>query len=280
MLNQSEKKIPILMYHSVSCSPSRRFKQFTVSPVEFTEQIAFLYHHHYTPITVTQLINARSNRSFILPERPIVLTFDDGFADFWTDALPVLRKYGFTATLYIPTAYINSTSQWLQQVGERTRPMLTWEQLAEISKSGIECGAHSHSHTKLDTLPHSLARNEILHSKIVLEDYLSKEIFCFAYPYGYSTARIRQMVLEAGFTSACAVRHAMSQVTDDPFSLARLMVRTHTSMLEYAALLMGRTLSPSTTLYQLYARARTPMWQLVRRCAASITLHLQERELA
>ncbi len=281
MLNQLEKKkIPIIMYHSISCSPNQRFKQFTVPPAVFAEQIAYLYNHQYTPITVTQLINARSQYRFLLPERPVVLTFDDGFADFLTDALPVLKRYGFFATLYIATAFINGTSLWLQKMGEGARLMLTWEQLAEISMSGIECGAHSHSHPQLDTLPRSVARDEILHSKERLEDHLGQEIFSFAYPYGYNTSRVRQLVREVGYTSACAVRHAMSSVTDDPFSLARLMVSANTNMEEYVALLTGRSSSLATAVYKIYTRTRTPVWQMARRCAASVTLYLRERRLA
>src|SRR5712692_2175905 len=151
MLNQHKKKIPILMYHSISWSSNSRFKQFTVPPVVFAEQMAYLYNHQYTPITVTQFINARSKNGFALPERPVVLTFDDGFADFFTEVLPVLKRYGFVATLYVATAFINGTSHWLQHIGEGARLMLTWDQLIEICASGVECGAHSHSHPQLDT---------------------------------------------------------------------------------------------------------------------------------
>ena len=280
MLNQHKKKIPILMYHSISWSSNSRFKQFTVPPVVFAEQMAYLYNHQYTPITVTQFINARSKNGFALPERPVVLTFDDGFADFFTEVLPVLKRYGFVATLYVATAFINGTSHWLQHIGEGARLMLTWDQLIEICASGVECGAHSHSHPQLDTLPHFIARDEIIRSKRLLVHYLCQEIFSFAYPYGYHTARVRQLVREAGYTSACAVRHAMSSVTDDPFSLARIMVRADSNIEEFAALLIGRSSSPAIAVYKIYARARTPVWQLVRRCAASATQYLQERRLA
>src|SRR6266571_451389 len=145
-----KRKIPILMYHSISQSAALKFKQFTVSPTAFANQIAYLYKQAYTPITVSQFIDMRSQESFALPERPVVITFDDGFADFYTEAFPVLKQYGFTATLYVATAFMNDTSRWLQRQGEATRPMLTWEQLTEISEYGIECGAHSHSHQHLD----------------------------------------------------------------------------------------------------------------------------------
>ena len=158
--------------------------------------------------------------------------------------------------------------------------MLTWEQLAEISSCGIECGAHSHNHRQLDTLPNPAAWDEIMQSKKLLEDHLRQEVFSFAYPFGYQSAQVRQLVREAGYTSACAVKHQMSSENDEAFSLARLMVSADTNMEEYVALLTGRSSSPATAVYKIYARTRTPVWQLVRRCAASVTLYLRERRLA
>jgi len=274
------KKMPILMYHSISCNASSRFRQFRVSPALFAEQMAYLHQQAYTPMTVTQYVRAQFQRGSALPERPIVLTFDDGVADFFTAALPVLTQHNFTATLYVPTAFVGGTRRWLQHEEETARLMLTWQQLTEISKNRIECGAHSHSHPQLDALSNTEAQAEILQSKKLLEDHLGQEIFSFAYPYGYYTARVRQLVREAGYTSACAVRHAMSSETDNPFSLARLMVAADANIEEFAALLTGHSSSPAAAVYKIYARVRTPIWQLVRRCAASVTQYSQARWLA
>jgi len=271
------KKTPILMYHSISCNASSKFRQFTVSPTSFAEQMAYLHQQAYTPITVTQYIRARSERGNVLPERPVVLTFDDGFADFFTVALPVLKEHDFAATLYISSKFIDGTSYWLRHEGETTRRMLTWKQLAEIAMSGIECGAHSHSHPQLDILSYNQARDEILESKRLLEDHLGREVLSFAYPFGYHSTQVRNLVREAGYTSACAVRHAMSSETDDPFSLARFMVRANCTMEEFAALLIGRSSSPLTAAYKIYLRIRTPVWQFARRFAASVTKPLNQR---
>jgi peptidoglycan/xylan/chitin deacetylase (PgdA/CDA1 family) len=276
MLSQDgKKKVPILMYHSLSCSSNARFKQFAVPPTRFAEQIAYLYDHKYTPITVTQLMQARSQNENALPERPVVLTFDDGLADFLT-ALPVLQRYHFPATLYIATAFIGGTSRWLERERESWRPMLTWQQVSEVSASGIECGAHTHSHPQLDTLTVARAKEEIERSKKLLEDHLGQEVLSFAYPFGYFTTRIRQLVREAGFHSSCAVRHAMSVENDNPFSLARLMVSGGMNQEEFAALLTGHGTSPARAIYTLYARSRTPVWQLIRRNLAMMRRRFAE----
>jgi peptidoglycan/xylan/chitin deacetylase (PgdA/CDA1 family) len=268
-----KKKVPILMYHSISDHATPKFKQFTVSPKLFAEHMAYLHQHRYTPMTVTQFAAALSQRGARLPERPVILTFDDGFADFYTEGLPVLRGYGFAATLYIATAFINGTSRWLQREGETARPMLTWDQLSEISASGIECGGHSHSHPQLDTLSQTEAYGEIVQSKRLLEQHLDQDVASFAYPFGYHTASIRQQVQEAGYTSACAVKHAMSSETSNPFALARLPVKSDTGVDALAALVDGHS---SQVIATMYARARTPVWQLARRSSASMTRRLQE----
>src|SRR4051812_29614581 len=128
-----KKKVPILMYHSISQHASPKFQPFVVSPALFAEHMAYLHQNKYTTITVTQFVNALAQGASSFPERPVVLTFDDGFADFFTEALPVLKLYSFTATLYVATGFINSTSRWLQREGEATRSMLTWEQLTEVN---------------------------------------------------------------------------------------------------------------------------------------------------
>ena len=262
-----KKKVPILMYHSISHTTNRKFKQFTVSPSLFAEQMSYLHQHAYTPITVTQLVNVLFQESAELPEQPIVLTFDDGFADFYTEALPVLKKYGFVATLYVATGYVNSTSCWLQRERETTRLMLTWDQLAEISASGIECGAHSHHHPRLDVLSQSTAQDEIVQSKSLLEHHLAQEISSFAYPYGSYTATLERQIREAGYTSACAVKHGLSSEKSDPFALARLMVKSETSVDALASLL---TMQNTSFVSTFYTDARTTAWQFARRSSALV----------
>jgi peptidoglycan/xylan/chitin deacetylase (PgdA/CDA1 family) len=272
MFGQSDKKkIPILMYHSVSDHASRRFRPFAVSPALFADHLAYLHQHAYTPLTVTQFINARARGGSGLPERPVILTFDDGFADFYTWAFPVLQKYGFNATLYVATAFVNGTSLWLHRE-EANRLMLTWNQLTEISAGGIECGGHSHSHPQLDTLPLSMVCDEIVQCKRLLEHHLDQEVSSFAYPYGYHTAAIKQMVGEAGYTSACAVKYEMCSETTDPFALTRLMVRPVTSVDALATLLSS---GYPTVFTEVYKRARIPVWRFARRYSAPLLRRLQ-----
>ena len=235
-----KQQIPILMYHSISSHASPGFRPCIVTPEAFEEQLTYLEESHHTSMTVTQFVQAMSKGS-TLPPRPIILTFDDGYADFYTKALPALRRHGFTATLYVATAFVGGTSRWLRAREDSTRPMLTWSQLAEISASGIECGAHSHTHPPLDMLPLAVVHDEIVRSKELLEEHLGQQVSSFAYPFGYYSDRIQQVVQEAGYASACAVKLTMSSLHDNPYALARLAIRPDTGVLALAnALFTGR----------------------------------------
>ncbi|GCE12656.1 polysaccharide deacetylase family protein [Tengunoibacter tsumagoiensis] len=266
----SSKKIPILMYHSISEHASKKFQSFAVAPALFTEQLEYLKQQNYTPMTVTQMIQARAQGGSMLPAKPVVLTFDDGFADFYTHAFPILQKYAFVATLYVTTAYVNGTSRWLRSEGEANRLMVTWDQLIEMSAWGIECGAHTHTHPQLDVISPARAREEIVQSKQILEQQLRKEVVSFAYPFGYQTAETRQIVQEAGYTSACAVKHKMSTLESDLFALERFKVDSQSHSDVFAALLVDRNLSAAMAMQKLYLRTRTPLWQCARRSTVSL----------
>jgi peptidoglycan/xylan/chitin deacetylase (PgdA/CDA1 family) len=267
----SEKqKIPILMYHSIS-EPERANHQlwpFAVSPALFAEHIKYLYEHGYASLTVTQLITLLHHNRQNIPERLVVVTFDDGYADFFSAALPVLKRYNFVATLYIATAFVGGTSSWLWREKEASHPMLTWDQIAEINKQGIECGGHSHTHPQLDLLPLSTARREVVQSKELLEHHLDQKVSSFSYPHGYHSVALQRIVREAGYTSACAVKYEMSVETTNLFSLGRLQVSADTGVDALATLLTSSPPSLATTLYK---RTAAPLWRLVRYCSNSMT---------
>ncbi|MDB5057779.1 MAG: polysaccharide deacetylase [Chloroflexi bacterium] len=263
--------VPILLYHSVSLHTTPQFRRWAVRPEVFAAHMAYLRGHQYTAITVTQLARAMTERNAALPDRPVVITFDDGLADFYSGALPVLKEYGLTATLYVTTGLVENTSRWLSPLGEGARTMLTWSQISEIQANDIECGAHSLSHPQLDIVSSAAARAEIMRSKGELEQRLGRQVATFAYPYGYYSAAVRRYVQEAGFMSACAVKHAMSATDDDRFALARIVVTDtdESDLGGFSGLLGGNGLAVAPKGEQL----RTRGWRAVRRTTFLVGRH-------
>jgi peptidoglycan/xylan/chitin deacetylase (PgdA/CDA1 family) len=254
-------RVPVLLYHSVARDSSARFRPWTVHPRRFAAHMEHLSARGYQGLTVSQLEQAMRPGGPPLPGRPVVITFDDGFADFHSTALPVLEEQRLASTLYVTTAYLGGTAGWLAREREQDRPMLRPEQLQDVADRGVEVGAHSHTHPRLDELGAAEAGAEIRRSKDVLEQELQRTVISFAYPHGCHSRRVREQVIEAGYTSSTAVRHAMSSTDDDPFALARIMVLADTTTHDLELLLAGQGIPQAP----FRPRARTAVWRAARR---------------
>ena len=253
----------ILMYHDISPDRRRaRFAPFVVTPTAFAQQMDYLAGLGVRVCSVSELANARAEDGDSISPM-IGLTFDDAFYDLLANALPVIRQYGFGATVYAPTAYLGSTSRWLNGIGEGDRRIMSATQLGELAEAGIECGSHTHTHPKLDALPEDAVRRELELSKRILEDALGLEIRSFAYPYGYEVKATRRLVAEAGYDSACRVNYATSPTDEDVYALSRLPVFGGADLDAFASLVGGRT---SFVLRRAIAFA----WQRLRLQAAAL----------
>ena len=205
---------------------------FTVSPDVFGRQLDAIVDAGLTALTVPQYIAARA--ALAVPDRVVVITFDDGYADFYENALPALNERSLASTLYVPTGFLEGNPS-LRVDRRPPDRMLSWEQLRDVAAAGVEIGAHSHSHFHLDTLSRRSARWEIETCKALLEDALQSTVPSFAYPNGHSSAAVRRLVIDAGYDSACGVRNALSWEHDDRFRLARLTVRSTTDETTFRA---------------------------------------------
>jgi peptidoglycan/xylan/chitin deacetylase (PgdA/CDA1 family) len=234
----------------------------------------WLAEHDYCPVTISTLVSACAAGA-PLPSRTLAITFDDGLRDFLTEAMPVLQRYGFAATLYVVTGYIGKTNGWSRTLGEDGRPMLSWSELLAVSQLGIECGAHTHSHPQLDVLPPADAFAEIRRSKTTLEDHLGCMVRTFAYPHGYASGTTRQLVRQAGFTSACRVRHALSSTEEDPFALSRIIMTSDVRANDLGSLLAGERLPIAPPRERLL----TIGWRLARKVGHGLR-HWSERPIA
>ena len=251
-------RVPILMYHSISERPNADTRPHAVHPAEFEQQLAHLKDGGYTPLTFGSLLASLDGTGPALPARPIVLTFDDGYADFHSAALPLLNRFGVPATVFV-------TSGWLDDAGPDAagRPldaMLSWSQVRELVSAGIEIGGHSHSHPQLDQLPDGELRDELRRNKELLEDKAGCEVTTMAYPYGYSSARVRRAVRAAGYRAAAAVNNAIAD-RHDILALPRLTVGRGTTMSKFRRAVADR----GVPLIYLKERVLTKGYAVVRR---------------
>ena len=217
--------IPILLYHSVGSDMSGPLAPYTTSPADFRDQMAWIANEGYTTLTVADYASMLLGHQR-LPDRPLLITFDDGLADFLDNALPVLSSHGHACTMFVTTGVTWHTRP--RALGGR--PTLSWSQVAALPDSGVEVGAHSHDHLQLDLLPAPRVASQLRVCKDKLEQNIQAEVTSFAYPHGYNKATTRLLVQQAGFSSACAVKNQLSHRNDHRWALARIMLTTDQSV--------------------------------------------------
>lgn len=204
--------IPVLLYHSVSDSPAGRIAEFSLTPDDFKRQIDVIASDGREAVNVSELVRRLSAGASAATANLVCVTFDDGWADN-LDAAGLLATAGIPATVYV-------TSGCLGDAGMLSRAGL--RELAAVP--GIEIGAHSVTHPRLDELPRREIDDEIRSSRADLERELASPVESFAYPHGAYDRRVREAVIAAGFTSAAAVKNALSHADDDRFAIARWTV--------------------------------------------------------
>ena len=161
--------------------------------------------------------------------RPICLTFDDGYENFATQAVQILRRYGQTATVFLVSGLLGKTNEWDTEIGDKPEQLMCEETIIELDALGFEFGSHSVTHARLTNVNQNIAEYEIRESKRSLTELLSKEVETFCYPYGSHNENVRRLVHDAGYKLACSVEKGWNHETTDLFRLKRINVRSDTS---------------------------------------------------
>ena len=259
--------IPILLYHSIKAEATTPYRRFSMDPGQFAEQMEHIAAGGYQTLTVSALAAVLADPTKSMPERPLLITFDDGFEEMHSVVLPVLTRLGLRSTLYVVTGSLGGQSRWLASYGEGDRPMLSRGQVRDLDEAGVDLGAHGHRHAALDEMPFSDAVREIDTSRLVLEEIVGHPVVTFAYPYGYYTGRIEQHLKTSGFESACAVKQALSHPGDDRFALARAVVSSEVPMAILDAWIRGEGLPVGW----LGERPQEKLWRLARRMKRAVS---------
>lgn len=246
---ESDCRLPILMYHSISDEAEQGispYYQVCTSPRRLDEQMAWLAAAGWRGCTLSEGLAALKGHS-VKGEKPeasssaiplplstnpinpklVAITFDDGFRDFHTAAFPILRRYGFSATMYLPTAFIGE-----ERKSFLSRECLTWSEVRDLTQAGIEFGSHSVNHPKLIELAWSAIETELRDSKATIEIKLGRPCASFAYPFAFPEAnrafatQFRELLAASGYENAVTTVIGRAQTGNNALQLSRLPVNS------------------------------------------------------
>jgi len=219
-------KLPIMMFHHIGDPPAGADEiriGLTLPAAEFDAQMSYLKQAGYQPVTQTQLFKSIFE-GVPLPPKPVLLTFDDGYADNYQLAVPILQKYGFTATFNIITGMVGNPDY------------MTWDQVVELDRQGLEIGSHTASHPDLTLLSAADLNLELTGSAESLKSHLGHPVYWLCYPAGKYDEDVLKYARAAGYLLAVTTKPGENQSSDEPLALLRYRVRSDTTVEEFQEL--------------------------------------------
>ena len=175
----------------------------------------------YTTISPWEVVKCIQNGGNF-PEKRFLIAFDDGYKNNYTDAFPILKECNFSAVIFLTTSHCGKINDWPYQHNSIPRlPMLSWKEIKEMSSYGIEFGAHTQNHPRLTEVSICKAKDEIIRSKIEIEEKLDKPVDFFSYPFGSYDARVREVVMTM-FKGAISNRAGKVHAKSDAYALERI----------------------------------------------------------
>jgi peptidoglycan/xylan/chitin deacetylase (PgdA/CDA1 family) len=208
-------RLPILMYHHIANAPANADavrRDLSVSPAAFAQQLDYLVAHGYQTVSLSDLIDHLGGRR-ALPANPIILTFDDGYDDNYSNAYQLLRARNLAATFFIITDYVGEEGY------------LTWPQIVAMSRDGFSIEAHGRTHLDLSMLGPGDTQWQIAGSKAALEAKLGRAVNFYCYPSGRYTAQTVAILSSNNYKAAVTTADGATQRASGLFDLARIRLR-------------------------------------------------------
>lgn len=202
---------PILEYHMVQNDTPDDAPEYNVPPEEFRAQLEYLQAEGYTTISIRDFLRAKKGLQE-LPAKPVILTFDDGYASNYTELLPILKEYGVKATIFMVT----------NRIGDEN--FMTWEQLKDIQKQGVEIGSHTANHLPLTKMSIDKAREEVQLSKLLMEWNGMETIYTISYPNGKYSDELLSVLKEEEYLAAVTGDAGLNTVETNPYLLQRINI--------------------------------------------------------
>jgi peptidoglycan/xylan/chitin deacetylase (PgdA/CDA1 family) len=235
------RRIPILMYHSISNSLKNSvhpYYQTSTSPDIFRKHMRFLYESKYSVINIQDFSKSLVNQDGEL-YKAVILTFDDGFKDFYKQAFPILERYGFSASVFLPTAYIGR-----KPIKFLKKECLTWDEVRLLRQKGIIFGSHTVNHFKLYDMKMDDIQFEIGNSKKRIEHEIEEEIDLFSYPFAFPEQdhqfiiKLKTLLLSNGY-KRCLSTIIGTENDQKKFYLKRIPVNNYDDFKMFKAKLEG-----------------------------------------
>lgn len=219
--------VRILMYHRVIDLPEEADaaqRDYAVSPARFDEQLRYLKEQGYESVSLYAVIRYLEGAGD-LPAKPIVITFDDGHRDNAEVAFPLLVKYGFTATFFINP----------QPIEDKYPAYMTWAQVEQMTRAGMDIESHSYSHPMLTRLSVEELLQEVRKASDAIEAHTGKRPRLFSYPYGHYNRQVVDVLRGEGYVGAVTLRSGTVQTSPSVFDLARVWMRYDDTLETFAA---------------------------------------------
>lgn len=224
-----QRPIPILVYHQISEAPPKGapFRSLYVSPSSFSRQMAMLRLMGYQGLSMSALLPyLRGEKS----GKVVGITFDDGYRNNLTHALPVLQRQGFSSTCYAVSGLLGKTNEWDRSIGIAQVPLMTADELRLWVAGGQEVGSHTQHHARLRQSDDHTALTEMTGDRAALEGLLATPVRHFCYPFGEYAPQHVAMARQAGFQTVTTTRRGRSFATNDLMELPRVPVVRSTSL--------------------------------------------------
>lgn len=206
--------IPVLNYHSVAVDPGNIV---VITPEKLEEQMAYLSKNGYEPLTLADFFLILEGRKEP-PPKPVLLTFDDGYADNYTHAMPILQKYGFPATMFMSPGTIGDGYY------------VSWEQAKEMKEAGWDIQPHGMTHPHLPKLGAEAQEQEIADARKLIEEHLGVTADVYCYPYGEYNRDTLKILEKLGFRYAFTIRQGKTDASQPGFELKRIFVNGEASL--------------------------------------------------
>lgn len=221
------------MYHNIGSPPrGARLRGLYVTARMFRFQMFYLKAAGFKVVSLKEIAGFASGKVEV-PGRLIALTFDDGYMDFYENAWPVLKKYGYPSTVFLVPGQAGGENAWDSEKLGVSKKLLDWEKVRELAAAGVEFGAHTNTHPHLTSIPASQMKQEVAGSKKAIEEKTGRRVDFFCYPYGDYDYDVALEVKNAGFLGATSVERGFVMPGDDVFTLKRVPVRLNTWPLSF-----------------------------------------------